>query len=231
MATVAADLYRYWRDAFHRNCHDKKQRVSRIASFRWPISLLICRLHRIFLSFSLPNFSLLSLFWNKFWEELIAYFPLIRHGPHIKSSRCLATIRGLLPSRCLATIAGGYTDTHTDSNVISWVYSTFSKQESRLKIQEVLGRTNRLLSLIRHGPHWKRRVQQFFYCCLYIRYSGNVSTEPLPINDRGIHIQTRRLMSYTVEMGSGAMIYVPSFMKIGSGHSKVKRKDTQTHRQ
>jgi hypothetical protein len=29
--------------------------------------------------------------------------------------------------------------------------------------QEVLGRTNRLLSLIWHGPHWKLRVQQFFY--------------------------------------------------------------------
>jgi hypothetical protein len=52
--------------------------------------------------------------------------------------------------------------------------------------QEVLGRTNRLLSLILHGPHWKRRVQQFFYCCVCIRYLGNVSTEPLPSNDRGI---------------------------------------------
>jgi hypothetical protein len=30
--------------------------------------------------------------------------------------------------------------------------------------QEVLGRTNRLLSLIQHGPHWKRRVQKFFHC-------------------------------------------------------------------
>jgi hypothetical protein len=30
---------------------------------------------------------------KKFWGELIAYFPLIRHGPHRKSSRCLATIR------------------------------------------------------------------------------------------------------------------------------------------
>jgi hypothetical protein len=55
-----------------------------------------------------------------------------------------------------------------------------------LLIQEVLGRTNRLLSLIRHGPHWKRRVQQFFYCCVCIRYRGNVSSEPLPSNDRGI---------------------------------------------
>jgi hypothetical protein len=40
--------------------------------------------------------------------------------------------------------------------------------------------------LIRQGPYWKRRVQQFFYCCVCIRYRGNVSTEPLPSNDRGI---------------------------------------------
>jgi hypothetical protein len=39
---------------------------------------------------------------------------------------------------------------------------------------------------IRHGPHWKRRVQQFFYCCMCIRYRGNVSTEPLPSKDREI---------------------------------------------
>jgi hypothetical protein len=73
-------------------------------------------------------------------------------------------------------------------------------------VQEVLGRTNRPLSLILHGPHWKRRVQQFFYCCVCIYYRGNVSTELLPSNDRGIftepfpsndsgiHIQTHRLM-------------------------------------
>jgi hypothetical protein len=53
-------------------------------------------------------------------------------------------------------------------------------------LQEVLGRINRLLSLIRHVPDWKRRVQQFFYCCVCIRYLGNVYTEPLPGNDRGI---------------------------------------------
>jgi hypothetical protein len=51
--------------------------------------------------------------------------------------------------------------------------------------QEVLGRSSRLLSLIRDGPHWKRRVQQFFYCCLCIRYRGSVSTEPLPSNYKG----------------------------------------------
>jgi hypothetical protein len=58
-----------------------------------------------------------------------------------------------------------------------------------LRIQEVLGRTNRLLPLIRHGPHWKRRFQQFFYCCACIRYHGNVFTEPLAGNDRGIIIE------------------------------------------
>jgi hypothetical protein len=52
--------------------------------------------------------------------------------------------------------------------------------------QEFLGKTNLQLSLIRHGPHWKRRVQQFFCCCECIRYRGKVSTEPLPSNDRGI---------------------------------------------
>jgi hypothetical protein len=57
--------------------------------------------------------------------------------------------------------------------------------------QEVLGRTNDLLSLIRHEQHSKRSVQQFFYSCVCIRYRGNVSTEPLPSNDRGIYIQTQ----------------------------------------
>jgi hypothetical protein len=81
---------------------------------------------------------------------------------------------------------------------------TFIKMLQVIKvIQEVLWRTNRLLSLIRHGPRWKRRVQQFFYRCMCIRYRGNVYAEPLPSNgrvifiepmpsnDRGIHRQTR----------------------------------------
>jgi hypothetical protein len=37
-------------------------------------------------------------------------------------------------------------------------------------------------------------------------------------------------MEYTVEMGSGAMIYIPSFIKIGSGIQKLIRRihtDTQ----
>jgi hypothetical protein len=63
---------------------------------------------------------------KKFWEELIAYFPVYDTG-HIENdasnnssiigcvfvttvkfllSRCLATVGGFLPSRCLATIEG-----------------------------------------------------------------------------------------------------------------------------
>jgi hypothetical protein len=60
-----------------------------------------------------------------------------------------------------------------------------------------------------------------------------IFTEPLLSNDRGIHIQTHRLMggffNYAVEMGSGAVIYVPSFIKIGSGIQKLIGGDTQTH--
>jgi hypothetical protein len=36
----------------------------------------------------------------------------------------------------------------------------------------------------------KKRVQKFFYCCLCIRYRGNVSTEPLPSNEKGIFTET-----------------------------------------
>jgi hypothetical protein len=38
-------------------------------------------------------------------------------------------------------------------------------------------------------------------------------------------------MKYAVEMGSGAMIYIPSFIKTCSGIQKLIWADTQTHRQ
>jgi hypothetical protein len=41
-------------------------------------------------------------------------------------------------------------------------------------------------------------------------------------------------MKYVVKMGSGAMVYTPSSMKIGSGIEKLlggTHTDTQTHRQ
>jgi hypothetical protein len=100
--------------------------------------------------------------------------------------------------------------------------------------QEVLGRTNRLFSLIRHGPHRKRRVSQFFYCCVYIRCCGNVFTEPLPSNDMGyIYRHTdwwEGLMKHAVKMASGAMIYLPTPIKISSGFQKWIRGYTDTQR-
>jgi hypothetical protein len=38
-------------------------------------------------------------------------------------------------------------------------------------------------------------------------------------------------MKYAVEMGSGAMIYIPSFVQNGSGIQKLITGDSQTHRQ
>jgi hypothetical protein len=38
-------------------------------------------------------------------------------------------------------------------------------------------------------------------------------------------------MKYAVEIGPGATIYIPSFVKIGSGIEKLIRGDTQTHMQ
>jgi hypothetical protein len=35
-------------------------------------------------------------------------------------------------------------------------------------------------------------------------------------------------MKYAVEMGSGAMIYIPSFIKIGSAIQNLMGRDTQT---
>jgi hypothetical protein len=80
-----------------------------------------------------------------------------------------------------------------------------------------------------------------------IHYHGNVSTEPLPSNDKevfteslprndkGIHTQTHRLtgriFNKGLDMGSGAMIYVPSFIKIGSGIQKLMGGYTDTHGQ
>jgi hypothetical protein len=48
-------------------------------------------------------------------------------------------------------------------------------------------------------------------------------TEPLPNNDIHTDKQTdgRLFMKHTDEMNSGAMIYIPSFMKIGSGIQKL----------
>jgi hypothetical protein len=55
-----------------------------------------------------------------------------------------------------------------------------------------------------------------------------VFTEPLPSNDRGMHIESQRgrevFMKYAVKIGSGAMIYISSSIKIGSSIQKLIRR-------
>jgi hypothetical protein len=60
-----------------------------------------------------------------------------------------------------------------------------------------------------------------------------VFTDPLPSNDKGgIHITDlwEGFMKCAVEMGSGGMIYIPSFIKIDSGIQNFWGGDIQAHR-
>jgi hypothetical protein len=114
-------------------------------------------------------------------------------------------------SMCTVPYKNRFTFTFQKTFQDSSLLSHYIKKGVGRIILQVLGRTNRLLSLIRHGPHWKRRVQQFFYCCLCIRYRDNVSTEPLrnndgaiftlplPSNDRG-DTQTHRQQRYPISL-------------------------------
>jgi hypothetical protein len=56
--------------------------------------------------------------YKKFWEELIAYSPLVRHGPHTKRSLQLFFLSAgmSLPSYYLVTLEE-YTDKPTDTHV------------------------------------------------------------------------------------------------------------------
>jgi hypothetical protein len=62
------------------------------------------------------------------------------------------------------------------------------KTPPRATCRLALGRTDRLLSLIRHAPSRKQRLQRFFYFSVCIHCSGNVFIEPLATNERGIRI-------------------------------------------
>jgi hypothetical protein len=69
------------------------------------------------------------------------------------------------------------------------------------------------------------------------RNARGIFTEPLPNNDKGVHIQTHILMGgifliRPIDTGSDAVIYVTSFIKIGSGIQKFIRgihRHTHTH--
>jgi hypothetical protein len=86
--------------------------------------------------------------------------------------------------------------------------------------------------LIRYGPHRKWWTQQFFVA--YIRCRGNVYTKPLPSNNRGVHMQTHRLMGgvYKVRRCDGLRCHDihTKFHKTISGIQKfMGGGDSQTH--
>jgi hypothetical protein len=74
---------------------------------------------------SLPDINLrfrtvvMILYYKKFWEELMAYFPLKQHEPHRKRRLKLFFVAAgtFLLSHCLAKKIG-YTDRPTDSSLI-----------------------------------------------------------------------------------------------------------------
>jgi hypothetical protein len=77
--------------------------------------------------------------------------------------------------------------------------------------------------LLLHGQYRKRRHQQFF------TVSGTFLPSRCLANDRtDTHTDTQTdgevFIKYTIEMGSGAMIYVPNFVNIGSGIQKLVRR-------
>jgi hypothetical protein len=68
-----------------------------------------------------------------------------------------------------------------------------------------------------------------------IRFRGNVSTEPLPSNDRKTHIQKRRLKGGIYEVRRRDRLSYhdihTKFHKDWLMHSKFNKGDTETHRQ
>jgi hypothetical protein len=116
---------------------------------------------------------------NKYWEELISYFSLIRHGPPRKRHEQFFVATGTsLPCCYLATI-WEYTDRPIDSPLIrhgphrKWRLQQFfvatGTSLPSCYLATVGGYTDIPIEppLIWHGPHRKWCVQQFYYCCVY----------------------------------------------------------------
>jgi hypothetical protein len=137
---------------------------------------------------------------KKFWEELMAYFPLIRLRPHRK--RCLQQFfvaAGTSLQSCYIAAIRGYTDRPTDKRVQQFFSCC-------------------VYSLPQERVYWAVAQQ---------RKKGYTLQSLCPAAIGGIHIQTYRLMwgicEVSVQMGSGAMIYlyIPSSIKIGPGIQKL----------
>jgi hypothetical protein len=111
---------------------------------------------------------------------------------------------------------------------------TFSAHLTAFDVEELIA----YFPLIGQGSHRKRRVQQFFYCCLCVSWRNTSFTEPLPSNNWGIHIQTHRWMRGIYELrrwdGLSCHDIHTKFHKDWFRHSNIDGGgggDTQKHRQ
>jgi hypothetical protein len=158
----------------------------------------------------------------------------------IASARKSCLPVGYLATLCCATPVAQPNNGLTCHNINATGCLSTILGRSNIKMdikQEVLGRPNSLRSLIRHGPHRKRHCQLFFYCWMCIRCSRNVFTKPLFSKVRGFLpsccLATVREYTYrdtdwwkgfrkhAVEMGSGALVYIPIFIQIDSTIHKL----------
>jgi hypothetical protein len=83
--------------------------------------------------------------------------------------------------------------------------------------------------LVRHGSHRRRRVKQFFYCCVCIRCHGNFFIELLPIkgrSDAGTNTQADE-----VRLSDGLKCHNlrTEFHKDWFTHPKFDKGNPQTH--
>jgi hypothetical protein len=127
--------------------------------------------------------------YKKFWEELIAYFPLIQHGTQRKRGLQQFFVAGGTPLQiCHLSTRKGYTDKPNDPPLI--IHGPHKNDASNNS------------SIVAEGTRLPSR-------CLATK-GGIHFTEPLPSNDRRIHRHTdwwEGFIMYAVEVGSGAMIH------------------------
>jgi hypothetical protein len=85
--------------------------------------------------------------------------------------------------------------------------------------------------LIRHSQH-RKRVQQFLYYCVCILLCYKyLPSRCLATIEGYTHRNTdwrEGFIKYAIEMGSNAMVYIQSFIKIGSGIQTLIERDTKT---
>jgi hypothetical protein len=132
---------------------------------------------------------------------VIAYFPLTRHGPHRK--RRLQQFLFVAGTYLPGRCLATIGDTQTDPQTLLWYHTDRIENDA---------------------------YNNSIVACVFVA-AVKFFTKPLPSNIYMTHRLMGGIFKYTVQMGSGVMIYTPSFIKIGLGIEKlVGIGDSQTLR-